>query len=1040
MNKKIKIGLAVSACSLLCVSAMLLVQNTNFASIADAETKSTTIVLDASKAPTTSSTYVESVDYTEILYSTFTYKKVKASNGNLCTLDAGGSITRNLSEGLISLNVTFTGSLVVNTSFTEGGKQTTYVLTSGQTTTLCGNYFTVVANSETTINQLTLSFGCWGHTHETTHAFAPHFTESSVLDGYKCGLCDYVIREGFYSVENAKLSNDGSLTGGAYDLTGSKSATWTFLSESAQTISVSALLASSETSVSLDGVKVYLNDALTSLGASTYNVPDASARYDVVSLGDLKLPAGVSTVKVVGSDVALSLGGLVLENVNYPLTLKTIDDVTVNAIGNYTIEAENTYYSNAFVSNFGDVKAVKFVDNGKMKFVINSTAATKAKFSVTLANHNKDVALGDVISFVINGNPLFASKDVTLSANTASYEFTTYTLPDLVLVKGANKVEVVMENMAANEIVVDKFTVETVTPTKAYTSMDDYFLSRLSPNASGTLAFDSTKIRNYTNDGNMAYMHALASDGNFIFGSRSRYVDGDAERPIKICSYDFNGNLIASSPSTEALTLELNCGLTVKDGKVIIFQKGGVEKAISYNADGTFGSAWEDYTGFKFAEIAETTALKDVVYSASHDRLYVKADDGTNKVYIYANDASESTNNTLISSFTLKGVSGASFRRMTVSDNYIFVNNSGNGIYIPKIEMYTIDGEYLYSTSLDYTVEEISRDVNFGEGGSFKTANSNTQGILYINNTIYFTSVCWGQTVLGDKAAIVKCTPKASLVGESYTMTPGEYMLACEAEGVTPVVTGVAYDGANGGVAGTGVYSMGGAYDGTYMYYSTNNGGNKETNIYKCTPSSREIVAQTGMFTVTTAVKGPGDNSRIFLKDGYVYVIGPTNLIYRVATDQIGVTAPESYDGFSSLYSLGTIKDMNWIESARMYTVITTDRKIHFVNEDLTVIKSLTTNVGLEKISAMASDNQFVYVIGTQNAAFNIKTEVYNFNGELVGDFTFHYSFPTDSCNPQGLYMVGNNLHICVASWAGGYQTMNDYIANVDTSILPLIK
>lgn len=1045
MNKKLKIGLAVSACSLLCVSAMLLVQNTNFASIADAETKSTTIVLDASKAPTTSLTYVESVDYTQIQYSTFTYKKVKASDGNLCTLDAGGSITRNLSEGLISLNVTFTGSLVVNTSFDEGGKQTTYKLTSGQTTTLCGNYFTIVANSETTINQLTLSFGCWGHTHETTHAFAPHFTESSVLDGYKCGLCDYVIKDGFYSVENAKLSNETSLSGGAYDLTGSKSATWTFLSESTQTISVSALLASSETSVSLDGVKVYLNDALTSLGASTYNVPDASARYDLLSLGNLELPAGVSTVKVVGSDVALSLGGLVLENVNYPLTLKTIDDVTVNAVGNYTIEAENTYYSNNYEGNFDGVKAVKFVNNGKMKFVINSTAATKAKFSVTLANHKTAVELGSVMKFNVNGNPLFISDDINVPANTSTYEFKSYTLPELALVKGVNTIEVTLENVAANELVFDKFVVETVTPTKAYSSMDEYLLSRVNPNASGSLEFESSKISQYSTASSKNYMHSLASDGKHIFGVWTSW--SATGRNLVVSSYDLNGNLVATKALAEALTVESCCGLTVKDGKVIIFQNEGVEKAISVNDDGTFGDAWEVYDGFKFEEIdgVTPTPLQDVVYTSSLDRLYVKANDSTNNVYIYANDATESKNNTLIGTFALKNVFGSTFRRMTVSDNYIFVNYSNDGDLEPKVVVYSIDGEYLFASTLSYSTENASVGITFptdseGNTETFDTAHCNTQGILYLNGSLYFTSVTFSSGTLGHKSAIVKCSPKASLVSDSYTLTPGEYMLACKAQGVTPVVTGVAYDGANGGVAGTSTYSMGGAYDGTYMYYSTNNGGNKETNIYKCTPSSREIVAQTGMFTVTTAVKGPGDNSRIFLKDGYVYVIGPTNLIYRVATDQIGVTAPESYDGFSSLYSLGTIKDMNWIESARMYTVITTDRKIHFVNEDLTVIKSLTTNVGLEKISAMASDNQFVYVIGTQNAAFNIKTEVYNFNGELVGDFTFHYSFPTDSCNPQGLYMVGNNLHICVASWDGPYQTMNDYIANVDTSILPLIK
>ena len=200
-----------------------------------------------------------------------------------------------------------------------------------------------------------------------------------------------------------------------------------------------------------------------------------------------------------------------MENVNYPLTLKTINDVTVNAVGTYTIEAENTYYSNAFKGNFDGVDAVKFVNNGKMKFVINSTAATKAKFSVTLANHKTAVDLRSVMKFNVNGNPLFISDDINVPANTSTYEFASYTLPDLALVKGVNTIEVTLENVAANELVFDKFVVETVTPTKAYSSMDEYLLSRVNPNASGSLEFESSKISQYSTASSKNYMHSLAS-------------------------------------------------------------------------------------------------------------------------------------------------------------------------------------------------------------------------------------------------------------------------------------------------------------------------------------------------------------------------------------------------------------------------------------------------------------------------------------------------------------------------------------------------
>lgn len=278
-----------------------------------------------------------------------------------------------------------------------------------------------------------------------------------------------------------------------------------------------------------------------------------------------------------------------------------------------------------------------------------------------------------------------------------------------------------------------------------------------------------TKFRNYTQEvPGYPYMQSLASDGKYIFGIISKWAE--QERDIVACSYDLNGNLIATKELNESATLEQCCGLTVKDGKLIIFQNGGVEKSVTINADGTFGANWEVYTGFKFAEINSTTPLQDVVYSKNLNRLYVKPYDGTDTVYIYANDASATTNNTLLGTFKLKIIDGVSFTRMTISDNCVFANYTSNGIMYPLIAVYTIDGEYLYTSNISYTPEEASVGIDFPEGETFDVEHSNTQGILYLNDSIYFTSISFSTGYLRHKSAIVKCT----LINDSKQLILGE--------------------------------------------------------------------------------------------------------------------------------------------------------------------------------------------------------------------------------------------------------------------------
>lgn len=151
-------------------------------------------VLDSNDSPTTSETYVDSVTSGDT-FSEYTFTKVKAATGKLCTLDVGGTITKvERAAGLRHVVATFDGSLTLETSFAEDGEKTAYPLTSGLQTALCGNFISFVASSETTIESIVITYAC-----ESSLVSAHELgqTSETVLNGtdldrvWKCANCDY---------------------------------------------------------------------------------------------------------------------------------------------------------------------------------------------------------------------------------------------------------------------------------------------------------------------------------------------------------------------------------------------------------------------------------------------------------------------------------------------------------------------------------------------------------------------------------------------------------------------------------------------------------------------------------------------------------------------------------------------------------------------------------------------------------------------------------------------------------------------------------
>lgn len=149
--------------------------------------------LTSADAPTTSTEFVNEVEYVGISYATYTFTKVRASLDNLCELDVGGTITKDKAKGLTQFKVKFTGSLQLETWFTDlDTEQTIYSLSSDEFTLICGNYFKLTAQAETVINQVTIIYSCveesTGHNYVegTPVLVGEHYQRTDV-----CSICGH---------------------------------------------------------------------------------------------------------------------------------------------------------------------------------------------------------------------------------------------------------------------------------------------------------------------------------------------------------------------------------------------------------------------------------------------------------------------------------------------------------------------------------------------------------------------------------------------------------------------------------------------------------------------------------------------------------------------------------------------------------------------------------------------------------------------------------------------------------------------------------
>ena len=646
-----------------------------------------------------------------------------------------------------------------------------------------------------------------------------------------------------------------------------------------------------------------------------------------------------------------------------------------------------------------------FKDGDSLTFTINSENIVKAPLSIRIANmSDSDINLAEIITVKVNGRYLPVSLLSVINPGklptAEAYSFSSYTLSNVVLNKGINTIEITFRNMKDASVAIDYIALETKYKGMISSNTEEHIVNSFEAGITPELTVELVKDFHSVTNG--LYIHGMCTDGKYIYVSRTTDLEEEKTvRCIMVSKYDaVTYELIASAPLSADASCETNAGITYYDGKIIIFYNNGTEWCI----DPSLTGEWTEYTGFAF-EGTDGVALRDVYYNNVTNQFAVFTGE---KVTIYGKDMKA------VTSFNFKSESGSlKSARMSGSADYIYVTFNKDGIFKPTVQMYDWAGNYI-----GRFVAPNSPDVF----GTFDSAKTNIQGMTIVNGDIIFAQIRW--TTKGS--ALLKVSYPRVEAALDFDLTIGEYVAATIDGGVTSSATAAP----SNKIPATGVYAMGGAYDGEYLYISMNGLKNLTTTISKVDPVTLQVIGETVTFVPAEI---DGDNSRIFLKDGKLYCIIRDGSMYEINTNDLNGVGCNVTKSELSFAQYGTAFSAVWGESAGKFAVLTNDKKLHIVNEDLSsFVKGITLKNGSAAPSSVTCDDKFIYV--SYKASASVPVDVYTWDGEKVGSVTVSgFTLGTDvSFNVQAIFFVDGQMHATVCSWTNGHMVYHDWIVEIN--------
>ena len=656
------------------------------------------------------------------------------------------------------------------------------------------------------------------------------------------------------------------------------------------------------------------------------------------------------------------------------------------------------------------------------------------------------VNISDAVILNVNGGTVrLPSTVVTQKADEADkYVFYDVTFPMPVLHEGVNEIKFVFRGEDASKIVIDGIDLETGYNGEFFTSTEAYFAYNAENNIVADYGF--SVVKPFGKVAGHQYGHSVCSDGTYLYmvGQTHQNSTPSKLREGAVSKYDpvTNTEVAISANLENGSVNEATAGITYYDNKIIVYYTDGRKMYVDVDKF-TDGCTFSEYHGFNFEGIVNepvtdgegnvttaATVIKDIYYNPVVSRFAVYYGDILN---IYNKDM---TLYKQVKDFK----NGA--KRVAGSADYIYASYTTNGNYWPRIRVFDWEGNPVGNKEMKIDVPS-EFVTGLGVSSDLLGSKTNIQAVAVINGDFYVTLLYFPGGA-GDSSAFIRISmPEIDDVLEPE-LTVSEYLDESTRIGAAPAFTAVSNGksaDAYGTFAGTEGYGMGGASDGNYYYVANTRNSNANLVVTKIDASTLKRVACSSILILPDSVKG-GDNSRLFIKDGVLYVVAGD--VFSIALDEFfdGCVLKKDEEMTAMLSDNGNrvLKSAYWSETQRKYAVLENGQNnvggnVYVTDEYGNFVNMLSPSRSGYKVADVSGDDKYLYVLYNKNNT-GPSIDVYRYDGEKL----FSLEIPgvnigTADYNIQSIFFHGNELHLSVCSWTNGYQAFHDWTAKPDMGV-----
>ncbi len=550
---------------------------------------------------------------------------------------------------------------------------------------------------------------------------------------------------------------------------------------------------------------------------------------------------------------------------------------------------------------------------------LDSDAVAKPDLSLRIAadGNGESLALCENVKMTVNGRRVVIPRGTQVRCDGSFYDVV---IPGAALkAENDNTIEFEFYGDDANKLMIDRLNIEAGYKGEFYASTEKY----LTITAENGIAakFDNELTKTWDAIGGKAYGHGICSDGTYIYIVGTSWAAGGVGRSAVVIKYDPVNNVrVAKSAETEAAVLESTAGVTYYDGKIIIYFMDGRKMYVNVD-EFVEDCVFQEYYGFEFEEL-EDAVLNDVYYNTTKQRFAVFSG---SSVFIFDKDKKS------VGGFSIAS-ENASSKRMTGSADYIYVHYTADGRYSPLVHVYDWDGNYIGKQTIPVSSDFLTTN------GVYDVSKTNVQGLAVINGDFYATFLRFNQRngdaiVYSDSCCMLKVSMRKLSKRLDPVLSASEYINAAADAGVSPSFGASPTTGEYGGIEGTTGYGMGGASDGEYLYFANSRDGNAAAVISKVDPTDYSIVAASAKFYVAESVNQT-DNSRMFVKDGTLYVVAGD--VYSIAladfADNCVIAKDETMTALLSRNGAYALKDAHYDELNDKYAVLANSGELYILN------------------------------------------------------------------------------------------------------------